>query len=110
MGRVAAPLPLAETMPVLGDEVGYVGYPLGVLTRSKGNYFGDIDGPFVNWNNYTHDAPCNPGASGSGMYHAGGVWGVLVRRIVVGQDVLSGDAGCVASPLPQILDILNHRL
>lgn len=103
--RVAPPLPLADAMPNIGDSVGYVGYPKGVLTRSTGKYLGDIDGPEQHWADYTSDAPCNHGASGSAMYHEGGVYGVLVRLIVVGDD----ERGCAASPLSQIVDILQHR-
>src|SRR5690606_3086635 len=40
-----APLALADKMPQPGDPVGFVGYPGGKWTHSKGVYVGDIDGP-----------------------------------------------------------------
>lgn len=108
-GELAPPLALADAMPAVGDAVGYVGYPLGELKRSTGKYLGDVDGPDDHLDDYTADAPCDHGASGSAMYSEDGVYGVLVRGIVIGEDVLPGEYGCVASPLPQIIDILGHR-
>ncbi len=100
-------LPLASEMPREGDVVGFVGYPLGVLTHSEGAYVGDVDGPVRIGNDYVSTAPCDHGASGSAMYYRDGVYGVLVRLVVVGDQVLPGDQGCAASPLSQIVDILD---
>lgn len=100
-------IPLAKELPEPGDTVGFVGYPLGKRTVSTGEYVGDVDGPFQFYDDYTATAPCDHGASGSAMYSAAGVYGVLVRLVIVGDQVLPGSQGCVASPLEQILGLLN---
>jgi S1-C subfamily serine protease len=107
-GSVAAPLPLAGEMPDVGDKVFFVGFPRGIYKRSEGAYRGDVDGD-SRWHDFSSSAPCDRGASGSAMLSEDGAWGVLVRLHFTGETVLPGDFGCVASPLDQILSILQHR-
>jgi hypothetical protein len=54
------------------------------------------------WNNYFTTAPCDHGASGSALYTADGVFGVLVRLRYDDEGVHPGTEGCVVSPLAQI--------
>lgn len=100
-------LPLAGDMPSVGDAVYYVGYPKGEWAKSYGVYEGDLDDE--HWNDYSFSAPCDHGASGSAVLDASGhVWGVLVRVKVVDGEARPGVEGCVASPLSQIISILNN--
>jgi hypothetical protein len=95
-------IPLAASMPSVGTKVGFVGYPKGEYSVNFGEYVGDVDGPYLFWDDYTANAPCNRGASGSAMFSEEGAYGILVRLIVLGDQVLPGSRGCVASPLDQI--------
>jgi hypothetical protein len=103
-----APLKLADAMPTPETPVFTVGYPNGEFTHSQGVYVGDIDGEYRFDNDYFATAPCDRGASGSPISTQDGVYGVIVRLVVLGDQVLPGDAGCVASPLSQILDIMGE--
>lgn len=98
-------LPVLGMMPMVGEAVGYVGYPLGKYKESTGRYVGDVDGPDM-YDDYTATVDCDHGASGSAMYTRYGVYGVLVRLIVMkaedGYHVLPGADGCVASPVSQL--------
>jgi hypothetical protein len=105
--NVGPGLPLAPAMPTPGTRMGYVGYPLGEYTIATGEYVGDIDGPYADWDNFASTAPCDHGASGSGLYTEAGAYGVLVRLLIIGNDVLPGEMGCVASPLSQIVAALD---
>lgn len=107
-GPIAEPMPLAAEMPGDGQPVEFVGYPMGHLFHSKGQYVGDADGPYQHYNDYFATTPCDHGASGSAMYSADGVYGILVRLYFTGAEVWPGVAGCVASPLPQIEELLKH--
>lgn len=100
------PLPLADRMPAEGTPVEYFGYPRANYAHHEGVYIGDIDGNATQWNDYVATAPCAPGASGSAMYSDAGVYGVLVRLMFTGAEVIDGEFGCVASPLGQIVEIL----
>lgn len=100
-------LPLAPQMPHVGQRAEYVGFPMSVYKHSVGEYKGDIDGPDYFLSDYASTAPCNHGASGSAMFTEDGVYGVLVRLVVVGDQVFPGSMGCVASPLDQIVAALN---
>lgn len=102
-----AVFPLAPAMPAEGTPVEYFGYPLGNHVHSEGTFYGDIDGPESFLNDYFADTPCDHGASGSAMYSDAGAYGVLVRLVVVGDQVLPGEVGCVATPLSQIVDVLD---
>ncbi len=104
---LGAYLELADEMPAIDAPVEYVGYPLGEWIHSTGVYKGDVDGPFQFYNNYVGTAPCDHGASGSAMTVNGKAYGVLVRLMIVGDQVLPGDMGCVASPLDQIRAVLG---
>jgi len=99
-------LTLAEDMPWVGEQVYYVGYPLGEWTKSFGVYEGDQDDD-QHWNDYSFSAPCDHGASGSAVISVHGVWGVLVRVKVVDDKVLPGTEGCVATPLSAVRDLLR---
>jgi len=98
---------LATEMPQIDAPMAFVGYPRGEWVHSTGFYIGDVDGPFQNWNNYAFTAPCDKGASGSAVFTDAGVFGVLVRLGFTGEDVLPGAMGCIASPLSQIVEILD---
>lgn len=100
-------LPLAPQMPYVGQRAEYVGFPSSIYKHSVGEYRGDIDGPEIFLSDYASTAPCAPGASGSAMFTEDGVYGVLVRLAVIGDQVLPGSMGCVASPLDQIVDVLD---
>jgi hypothetical protein len=99
---------LAGDMPVEGTEAWYVGYPRGEFVKSVGKYIGDADG-VQTWNNYVVTAPCDHGASGSAYFTEAGVFGVLVRLLLVGDEVRDGSEGCVATPLGDIFDILHRN-
>lgn len=107
---VATPLPLTDVMPMVGEEVGYVGYPLGKWNFSSGKYAGDVDGDY-HWSDYVARVDCDHGASGSAMFTRHGVYGVLVRLIVLetaeGYDIRPGKEGCVASPFWQVQELLK---
>ncbi len=105
---LAAPLPLAAEMPAVGTEAWFVGYPLGTYVKSVGTYLGDTDG-VQKWNDYTVSAPCDHGASGSAFFTDEGVFGVLVRVLVVGVDVRPGTDGCAATPLVDIKALLKRN-
>lgn len=100
-----APLALAADLPAKDTEAWFVGYPKGQRVKSVGFYVGDTDGVQV-WDDYVVTAPCDHGASGSAYVTEAGVFGVLVRGIVVGTQVLPGSYGCVATPLADIKAIL----
>lgn len=99
-------LVVAERMPAKNERVGYVGYPLGHYYEGSGVYFGDVDGP-GHLNDDMFSAKCDHGASGSAVYHEGGVWGVLVRLRTDGDYVHSGEDGCIAIPLAPLKKILS---
>jgi len=67
-GPLAAPLVIAGRMPATGTASGYAGYPDGVFGVYKGVYLG----------NNEDSAPSDHGASGSAVFDAEGVFGVLV--------------------------------
>lgn len=112
----------ALQMPSAGDEVWYVGYPLGDFTKGVGVYVGDTDE--AHNNDFTSSAPCDHGASGSAMFSASGVYGILVRLQVFeappsmldellgrdkGLDIRPGPEGCVVTPLEQIGTFLKKN-
>lgn len=99
-----SPLPLADQMPHIGENISYLGYPNAVKTYSKGKYIGDLDG------DYTFTAPCDHGASGSAVVSDRGVWGVLVRLRTDGGSIHDGSDGCVAIPLPTIKQFLAGKI
>lgn len=101
------PLILASEMPKVGTPAFYVGYPLGDFVRSEGVYKGDTDGPDATWNDYVVTTTCDHGASGSAFFTAAGVFGVLVRLQVIGEEILPGNEGCVATPLADITGMLK---
>lgn len=98
---------VADRMPRVKERVGYVGFPLGEYSESSGQYIGDLDGPDKHLNDDVFSAVCDHGASGSAVFHDGGVWGVLVRLRTDGGFVHDGTDGCVAIPLPAIKKILH---
>jgi S1-C subfamily serine protease len=103
-----SPLNLAPEMPVVGQDIGYVGFPDGVYSAHTGVYQGDTDGPDNNEQNYSFSAWTNHGASGSALYDDRGVWGVLVRLKVTPEgEILTPEDGGVAIPLDVITSFLD---
>lgn len=100
------PLPLAEEMPAVGTEAWFVGYPRHTYVKSVGEYLGDIDG-IQHWNDYAVSAPADHGASGSAVFTADGVFGVLVRGLVVGVEIHQD--GFAATPLADIRALLKRN-
>lgn len=100
-------LTLAPALPRVGEQIYFVGYPLGEWTKSFGVYQGDLDDQ--HWNDYSFSAPCDHGASGSAVISVHGVWGVLVRVKVVDGKVRPGEEGCVAEPLSSIRGLLRNN-
>lgn len=86
------PLHLADDMPDVGTPVHYIGYPLGIYTASDGVYEGAN----------ASSAPCDHGASGSGMYSDEGVFGVLVQ---LRQDL---KPGCLSVPIDEVRKFLTE--
>lgn len=120
--RLDGPLVIARHMPYLGQDVTFVGWPLGVSVVSKGKYIGDVDGPDEHLNDNVFTAPCDHGASGSAVFTSEGVWGVLVRvrtdnaahdGLKINLDdpknvgVHDGSDGCAAIPLPELMSLLR---
>lgn len=100
------PIIIADRMPRLGETAHYTGYPLGVWHEGTGKYLGDTDGPNSHSDDYTFDAACDHGASGSPVYTSRGVWGVLVRGRVAGAQ--DGSDGCTATGRGHIIEILDE--
>lgn len=107
---LSAPLVIADRMPAVGDEIGYVGYPLGRHYEGHGHYLGDTDGEDHDNDNDTFDAVCDHGASGSAVFTDRGVWGVLVSLRIdpTTMDILPGSMGCVATPLSELRGMLDE--
>jgi hypothetical protein len=111
------PLVIADKMPVVGEKIYFVGWPLGVELKSEGKYLGDLDGPDNHYNDDVFDAPCDHGASGSAMFTSRGVWGVLVRirtdndthdGLLPSDGMREGSEGGVAIPLKELVNFLKE--
>lgn len=109
-GPLAPPLVLADRMPKVGAKVAFVGWPMGHFVRSEGAYLGDLDHGQENMtdNSYAFSAQCDHGASGSAVYGAGGVFGVLVRVRTDGGRMHDGSDGCVVTPISDIRAMLKE--
>jgi hypothetical protein len=120
--KLDGPLVIAKHMPYIGQDVTFVGWPLGVSVVSEGKYIGDMDGPFFHLNDDVFTAPCDHGASGSAIFTDRGVWGVLVRvrtdndahnGLMPGSNgpdsigVHDGTDGCAAIALPELMSLLK---
>jgi len=106
-GTLPDPLTLSDRMPRVGEDIHYVGFPLGKYTEQDGKYVGDLDGDEYDWNDAVFSAKCDHGASGSAVFFKRGVWGVLVRLRTDGGFVHDGDEGCVAIPLSDLKKFLD---
>ncbi len=102
-------LVIADRMPLVGEDIGYVGWPLGSKVVAHGKYLGDLDGPDEDSNNSAFSAPCDHGASGSAVFTSRGVWGVLVRLRTDGGKIHDPSEGCVAIPLKQLKEFLDDN-
>lgn len=98
---------LAPEMPGVGVHMETIGFPHLKYADSHGEYLGDQDGPFEHLDDYTFTAPCDHGASGSAVFTDDGVFGILVRLYVEGDQIYPPEMGCVASPLSQIHELLG---
>jgi hypothetical protein len=101
------PLVIADRMPAINDLVEWTGYPQGHYGHSKGKYVGDLDGKEGSANDDVVLAPSDHGASGSAVFTARGVVGVLVRARTDGGFVHPGEDGFVMVPLPELIQLLK---
>lgn len=104
--KMPDPLVIADRMPAFEEKVEYAGYPLGHYYHGVGIYLGDRDGQDESANDDVFTAPCDHGASGSAVFTRRGVWGVLVRVRTDGGYLHTGSDGCVAIPLPELMQVL----